>query len=140
MLYIDTSVLVAAMTREKRTSFIQEWLAKKPEGQLSISDWVITEFSAALSIKLRTRQIDTTHRANALSVFASLVDESFSRIEIGPQEFIAAARYADQFKTGLRAGDALHLAACASVGSRLVTLDKTLSKAATALGIATDRL
>ena len=140
MLYLDTSVLVAALTREKRTAFVQEWLAEKPGGLLAISDWVITEFSAALSIKLRTRQLNAEQRADALSTFTSLVDESFARIPIGPQEFRAAARYADQHRTGLRAGDSLHLAASASVGARLVTLDRALAKAATALGVGSDLL
>jgi predicted nucleic acid-binding protein len=79
-------------------------------------------------------------RADALSTFISLVEESFVHVTIGPQEFRAAARYADQYKTGLRAGDSLHLAASASVGTRLVTLDKTLAKAAGALGISNELL
>jgi predicted nucleic acid-binding protein len=140
MLYLDTSVLVAALTCESRTPFVQEWLAEKPGGVLAISDWVITEFSAALSIKLRTKQINVPQRADALSTFTSLAEENFLRIVIGQQEFKAAARYADQYRTGLRAGDSLHLAASASVGARLITLDKTLAKAAAALGIGNDLL
>ncbi len=52
--YVDTSVLVAALTHESRTGEMQEWLAAQPVGGLAISDWVMTEFSAALSVKLRT--------------------------------------------------------------------------------------
>lgn len=140
MLYLDTSVLVAALTREQRTAFIQKWLAEKPGGALAISDWVVTEFSAALSIKVRTRQINGKQRADALSVFTSLVEESFTRVTITPREFGDAARYADQYTTGLRAGDSLHLAVCARLGVPLVTLDKTLAKASTALGIRSELL
>lgn len=140
MLYLDTGVLVAALTPEHRTAVIQEWLAGKPGGELALSDWVVTEFSAALSIKLRTQQITATQRANALSVFTSLVEESFTRVTISPREFGDAARYADQHKSGLRAGDALHLAVCARLGAPLVTLDKTLAKAATALGVPSELL
>ena len=57
MIYIDTSVFVAALTNESRTAEMQSWLASQRPDDLVISDWVMTEFSAALSIKVRTDQI-----------------------------------------------------------------------------------
>jgi antitoxin (DNA-binding transcriptional repressor) of toxin-antitoxin stability system len=39
VVYVDTSFLVAALTREPRTPEIQEWLAAPPAGQLAVSDW-----------------------------------------------------------------------------------------------------
>jgi predicted nucleic acid-binding protein len=134
-LYLDTSLLIAALTREARTTDMQVWLAAQQAEQLAVSDWVITEFSGALSLKLRTGQLTSAQRADVLAVFGTLVDESFSVLPVSRLDFRTAARYADQYATGLRSGDALHLAVAANHGARLQTLDRGLMKAAEALGV-----
>ena len=45
MFYVDTSVLVSALTLETRTAQMQQWLAGQQADQLTVSDWTITEFS-----------------------------------------------------------------------------------------------
>lgn len=135
--YLDTSVLVAALTNEAETVRMQTWLAAQPEGDLAISEWAATEFSAALSIKLRTGQIEVQHRVDALALFARLRAESLETLSITAGEFRTAAHYGDQYSLGLRAGDTLHLAVCASHGATLCTLDRRLSEAGPALGIRT---
>lgn len=140
MLYVDTSVLVAAMTNEPRTGEMQAWLAGQAAGQLAVSDWVMTEFSAALSVKLRTGQLESAHRADAMAVFAELVEASFEVLPVSSLDFRTAGRFADQYKTGLRAGDALHLAVAYNHGARVRTLDQTLVTAAGALGASAELL
>lgn len=135
MLYVDTSVLVAALTNESRTAEVQDWLATQAPGDLVISDWVMTEFSAALSVKVRTGQLGPEHRAEALAVFRSLAELSLTVIAISRMDFAAAARLSDQHRSGLRAGDALHLAIAANHGYRLVSLDRTLTLAGLELGV-----
>lgn len=135
--YLDTSLLVAALTNEPETKRMQKWLAEQPTGDLAISEWVVTEFSAALSVKLRTGQINAQHRAGALALFARLQTDSLGMLPTSNATFRAAAHYADQYALGLRAGDALHLAICASQGATLCTLDRRLSEAGPALGIKT---
>jgi len=135
--YLDTSVLVSALTREARTSAIQSWLAQDREDELVISDWVLTEFSAALSMKVRTGHLSAADRTQTLAMFRRLSVESLDVWPVDAIQFRAAAHFADQYALGLRAGDALHLAVCADRGARLCTLDRRLAEAGQALGVAT---
>jgi predicted nucleic acid-binding protein len=137
ILYLDTSVLVAALTREAKTGAVQLWLGEREPGELAISDWVVTEFSAALSIRLRTGQLDEAARADALSAFTNLCADSLSSLTISGLHFRTAARFAEHHALGLRAGDALHLAICADHGRTLATLDRRLGQAGLALGVRT---
>jgi predicted nucleic acid-binding protein len=137
MLYLDTSLLVAALTNEAETRQMQGWLGEQTPNDLVISDWVATEFSAVLSIKLRTGAIEAAHRAETLTMFARLCNDNFTVLPVSRLQFRTAVRFADQYTLGLRAGDALHLAVCADYGATICTLDRRLGGAASALGVKT---
>jgi predicted nucleic acid-binding protein len=135
--YLDTSVVVAAMTAEARSRDIQLWLGRQDPKSLAISAWVATEFSAALSIKLRANQIGAQYRAQALAAFAELCRESLTLLPIDANHFVIAARIADQHALGLRAGDALHLAIAFDHGAVVITLDQRLAEAGPEAGVRT---
>jgi uncharacterized protein len=137
MLYPDTSLLVSAFTNESETRRMQQWLEEQSPDELSISDWVLTEFSSALSIKLRTGQLDEGERAASLAMLIRVAAESFNVVPVSREQFRLAARFADHYALGLRAGDALHAAICADYGAVLCTLDRRLSEAGGALGVRT---
>lgn len=140
MVYVDTSILVAAFTPEPRTSDMQGWLGEQPAGELAISDWVMTEFSAESSMKVRGGVLQPQERAEVLALFAEVVEQSFEVLPVTGLDFRVAARFADQHTTGLRAGDALHLAVAANTGARIRALDKGLVAAAHALGVSAELL
>lgn len=138
--YLDTSLLVGTLTREQRTPQLQDWLSAQPPEELAISDWVITEFSGALSVKTRMGQLPPEKRAESLAVFNSLVERTFEVLPVSRLAFQTAARFADQHETGLRSGDALHLAVAAQEGRRLTALDERLVEAGQNLGVSAELL
>ena len=127
--YLDTSVLVSALTHEAASAGTRAWFDRQETGDLVISDWVVTEFSAALSIKLRTGAIVADQRAEALTIFARMAERSLTVLPVERAQFRAAARLADQFALGLRAADALHLAVVLDHGAVMCTLDRRLADA-----------
>ncbi len=130
-------MLVAAFTPEVATVRVQRWLGRQSAADLVMSEWTVTEFAGALSIKRRVGTVTEDEYAKARALFDSSAIFSVRVAPVISHHFYLAAKKASQHQTGLYAGDALHLAVCASEGACLCTLDKRLAAAGPQLGVVT---
>jgi len=135
MIYVDTSVIVALLTVEPGTQDVTTWYADLRDTPTS-SDWLLTEFSSALSIKLRTGQINEANAKRVRKEFEILVVGGLRIVPISRKAFGRAAELVKPHVRGLRAGDSLHLAIALEMGaSYIATLDKVLAANAKRSGI-----
>jgi len=134
MAYVDTSVLVALFANEPAADRVRPWLQKQPAGSLAISLWTVTEFSSALALKTRTKQLDIAQSAAAQSAFNRLATQSMRILPINAFHFTTAARFVERQNLTLRAAHSLHLAVAFETGETLVTLDTKLAEACRVLG------
>lgn len=128
MFYLDTALIVAALTDEKASQRAQLWFDQHREARLFVSAWVSTEFAAALAIKLQAGDLSEPTRQNAERGYLSLQDSTV-RLEITSDHFERASQMARVHQAGLRGGDALHLAIAMASNATLCTLDKKFAGA-----------
>lgn len=135
--YVDTSVLVAAYTREPHTDIAQAWLAAQSGGALMLSTWTLVECDSAMAIKLRRGELDNAEQAAAIAdieAFAALFSPFVVPTEADHQRSRELCRHA---ASGLRAGDSLHLAMALRLNAtHFATFDKILAANAAAHGLA----
>jgi len=135
MIYVDTSILVALCTTEPKSKVVDKWHSNSSAKMIS-STWSFTEFSSALSLKVRTNQITEKQSRDAWKKFDFLCQNDIELMPIENKTYYSAGVLVVDSKSNLRAGDALHLAAAKSFEAKsIITLDKVLEKNATRLKI-----
>lgn len=139
MVYVDTSVIVALLTVEPSTKAVTAWFSGLKQIPVS-SDWLLTEFSSAISIKVRTGQLAEADAKAVRREFKLLSESGLRLAPVSRGAFKRAADMAQAHRYGLRAGDSLHLAIAQEASAKTIaTLDGTMAKNAKRLKIATVR-
>ena len=137
MVYVDTSVVVALLTLEPSTEAVVAWFSELNEIPVS-SDWLLTEFSSAISIKVRTGQLADVDSKVVHREFKALLSGGLRLVSVSRLAFKAAADLTQSHLHGLRSGDSLHLAIAQEYGARTIaTLDGTMAKNAKHLKLTT---
>ena len=135
MIYVDTSVLVTALTAEPDTEVVRTWLGRQAPGTLCVSGWVSTELSSALRMKQRRGELAAEIRLEVLIAWGEMQEDVVTCVPVAEKAFTVATEFVDDPRSTLRPGDALHLAVASLGGHRLATLDTRLAEVATRAGV-----
>ena len=139
MIYLDTSVVVPLIVPETTSSRARSWFDRlDPQWtkELAVSVWALTEFTSAMGIKVRNREITRGQGEAARALLEDALLPNMTVVEVTPTDFRLAETMLREFSLGLRAGDALHLAtASRCAAQQFVSLDRKLCNVAAALGL-----
>jgi predicted nucleic acid-binding protein len=140
MIYLDTSAAVPMFVPEPASPAIEAWFESCTEPLVS-SDWIVTEFSSALSIKVRKGEISAKQAQAAWKDFDAFCNSGLRLLPVSRKAFAEAAGMARHAASGSRSGDALHLAMALEAGaSGIATADETLAKNAKVNGLAVSQI
>lgn len=134
MIYVDASVLMAALTSEVDTARAQG-LLHAIANEIAVSPWTSIEVASALSMKVRARTLSADQGSETWLVYERDILQGAHILPVGDREFASAQRLARQPSLKLRGGDALHVAIALYGRTALSTLDKDMRAAALALGL-----
>ena len=138
MIYLDTNLVVALCAREQDSDRVEAALASIEE-PLITSEWTRVEFTSAIGMKVRNRELSEPLARRALADYYQAFEPGIGVVTPSRDDYILASDYLQDLKSGLRSGDALHLAvAFNQKATRLLTLDKVFIKAARGIGLSVE--
>ncbi len=142
MFYFDTSFIAPLLLPEAASDAVEAFVRSLQSGLLATSAWTRVEFASLVSRRVRMRELDEDQASAVRMRFEQLLSESFRIVIPGAADYDTAAMLLRDHRTGLRGGDALHLAVAHNQQMRMLySLDAQMVGAARALGIrATDEL
>lgn len=127
MVYLDTSAAVPLFVAEPSSDLVDNWLGTCDVPVVS-SDWIVTEFASALSIKERLGTLSVRDAKAAWRSFEMFCQSGLRLAPVSRRAFEEAAKMARQSAHGLRSSDALHLAVALEIGAKTIaTLDATMA-------------
>lgn len=135
MLYFDTSFLAPLVVSEATSRTITGFFDALDDAERATSHWTRVECASLIARLVRMDQIDTVTASQYSAQFEDLITGSFKVFLPESGDFDRARRLLAVANTGLRAGDALHLAIAANRdAARIYTLDKGFVRAGRLLG------
>jgi len=134
VLYFDTSFLVPLILPEATSDKIAAFIRTLTAEAFSVSHWTLVEFSSLIARAVRMGGLDSGAAMRADARFGEMVEASFTVLLPTANDFALARQYLRKPETGLRAGDALHLAVATNHHAvAIYSLDKIFLRAGTIL-------
>ncbi len=140
--YLNTSFIGSVLRHDANSQLAQDWLDAHAEAELWASDWTRVEFAGAMARRARMGDITPEMSRLLFAAFLAAREHLFTMTEPPTTEDYAyAAQAALRQETGLRPGDALHIAIAHRLArdhgdTTLVTFDVRLAQAAPEFGLA----
>lgn len=135
MLYFDASFLVPLVLEESTSDSVERFIEQQTE-QLAVSSWTQVEVSSVLAREVRMGGLNRDEAIEADAEFESILLETFIVLVPRADDFALAKQYLSRYESGLRTGDALHLAIAGNHRATAVySLDRRLVAAGRRLGL-----
>ncbi len=131
--------LFGTFLHPRSNTSVETILLNTPTNELAISDWTTVEFASLLSRRVRMSELTPELMEAVMRSFKEDATQCYTVFTVTTADFILAVEFIQQWETGLRAGDALHLAIVRN-GSveNFLSLDRGLINAAQRLSIPSD--
>lgn len=129
MVYLDTSFIAPLVIAEASSESVEAFLLGR-KTELATSQWTRVELASLVSRRVRMGEFDADQAEAIRAALDRLLSESFTMLTPTAADFTTAVALLAKPGTGLRAGDALHLAIARNHGAKtMYTLDRGLLKA-----------
>jgi len=129
MHYFDTSFIAPLFLMEDKSHYVEN-IIRSIKGERVISHWLKVEFSSIIARNLRMKIFNKPQASRMMDSFEEFLTDYFYILVPTVADYDLANSLLQHFDTGLRAGDALHLAIAQNHGAKkFYTLDRGLEKA-----------
>jgi predicted nucleic acid-binding protein len=130
MIYLDTSFIAPLVINEAGSAAVEAKVLKLKSGELTTSLWTQIELASLVARKQRMGELSAAHADAVRAEFRTMLQESFRLLVPAAADFATATQFLEMPRTGLRAGDAFHLAIAANHGAQEIwSLDQGFVKA-----------
>ena len=136
MIYLDTSFVAPLFKSEARSADVRRFVTGLAIGQMALSHWTRVEFSSLLAKSVRIGILTPVQADAAGTAFDTFVARGCTVLDVMDRDFDAAKRFLADHRSGVRAGDALHLAVASdNAAAGIYCLDRTMIAAGLSLGL-----